>query len=306
MTSSSRCCSRRRRSPIASSDGCSWRGSGGAAGTCPAPRTLSCSGHDARLRQRLRGHPELGDGAAAARRRAAARARLDRRRRARCRLRDRAGRRARRRGRARGRSGLDVAARAVALARQLAAAARCDGDASWSATHSSSRPPPGSSRGRSTPCSTWACSTCSSPPTAGAMPRPWHRVVRPGGTALVVAWSDRNPFGYGPERVTRRAIRTAFGRASGGASSDRGGAAGVTPRHGRRPRVAGHRAPALTRRWRASPRPGSRSAARGAGPRSPGGRSRSPCRPRRAPCRRSAGSACPRGSRRTASSPGGR
>ena len=40
-------------------------------------------------------------------------------------------------------------------------------------------------------------------------------VVRPGGTALVVAWSDRNPFGYGPERVTRRAIRAAFGRAAG-------------------------------------------------------------------------------------------
>jgi SAM-dependent methyltransferase len=40
-------------------------------------------------------------------------------------------------------------------------------------------------------------------------------VVRPGGTALVVAWSDRNPFGYGPERVTRWAIRAAFGRLGG-------------------------------------------------------------------------------------------
>ena len=40
-------------------------------------------------------------------------------------------------------------------------------------------------------------------------------VVRPGGTALVVAWSDRNPFGYGPQRVTRPAIRAAFGRATG-------------------------------------------------------------------------------------------
>jgi SAM-dependent methyltransferase len=40
-------------------------------------------------------------------------------------------------------------------------------------------------------------------------------VVRPAGTALVVAWSDRNPFGYGPERVTRRAIRAAFGQVAG-------------------------------------------------------------------------------------------
>ena len=40
-------------------------------------------------------------------------------------------------------------------------------------------------------------------------------VVRPGGTALVVAWSDRNPFGFGPERVTRRTIRHAFRRAAG-------------------------------------------------------------------------------------------
>lgn len=35
-------------------------------------------------------------------------------------------------------------------------------------------------------------------------------LVRPGGVLLLVAWSERNPFGYGPERVTRRAIRTAF------------------------------------------------------------------------------------------------
>ena len=39
--------------------------------------------------------------------------------------------------------------------------------------------------------------------------------VRPGGTALVVCWSDRNPFGYGPRRVTRRELRHAFRRATG-------------------------------------------------------------------------------------------
>jgi SAM-dependent methyltransferase len=40
-------------------------------------------------------------------------------------------------------------------------------------------------------------------------------VVRPGGTALVVCWSDRNPFGFGPRRVTRRALRQAFRWATG-------------------------------------------------------------------------------------------
>jgi SAM-dependent methyltransferase len=40
-------------------------------------------------------------------------------------------------------------------------------------------------------------------------------VVSPGGTALVVCWSDRNPFGFGPRRVTRRELRHAFRRATG-------------------------------------------------------------------------------------------
>lgn len=35
-------------------------------------------------------------------------------------------------------------------------------------------------------------------------------VVRPGGSGFVVAWSDRNPFGVGPERVRRRDLRDAF------------------------------------------------------------------------------------------------
>ena len=34
--------------------------------------------------------------------------------------------------------------------------------------------------------------------------------VRPGGTCLLVCWSDRNPFGIGPGRVRRRDIRSAF------------------------------------------------------------------------------------------------
>jgi cyclopropane fatty-acyl-phospholipid synthase-like methyltransferase len=34
--------------------------------------------------------------------------------------------------------------------------------------------------------------------------------LRPGGRARLLCWSDRNPFGYGPERVTRSAIRVAF------------------------------------------------------------------------------------------------
>jgi SAM-dependent methyltransferase len=41
------------------------------------------------------------------------------------------------------------------------------------------------------------------------------RAVRPGGRALVVAWSDRNPFGYGPGRIRRRDLRRTFTRATG-------------------------------------------------------------------------------------------
>jgi cyclopropane fatty-acyl-phospholipid synthase-like methyltransferase len=35
-------------------------------------------------------------------------------------------------------------------------------------------------------------------------------VVHPGGRCFLLCWSDRNPFGYGPERVTRRQIRASF------------------------------------------------------------------------------------------------
>ncbi len=39
--------------------------------------------------------------------------------------------------------------------------------------------------------------------------------VRPGGRAFVLCWSDRNPFGFGPRRITRRELRTAFRAAIG-------------------------------------------------------------------------------------------
>jgi SAM-dependent methyltransferase len=39
--------------------------------------------------------------------------------------------------------------------------------------------------------------------------------VRPGGRAIVLCWSDRNPFGFGPRRVTRRELRGAFQVAAG-------------------------------------------------------------------------------------------
>ncbi len=39
--------------------------------------------------------------------------------------------------------------------------------------------------------------------------------VRPGGNAFVLCWSDRNPFGFGPRRVTRRELRSAFRVATG-------------------------------------------------------------------------------------------
>jgi SAM-dependent methyltransferase len=39
--------------------------------------------------------------------------------------------------------------------------------------------------------------------------------VRPGGRAFVLCWSDRNPFGCGPRRVSRREVRTTFRASSG-------------------------------------------------------------------------------------------
>ena len=40
-------------------------------------------------------------------------------------------------------------------------------------------------------------------------------VVRPGGHAFVLCWSDRNPFGIGPRRVSRRDLRATFRAAAG-------------------------------------------------------------------------------------------
>lgn len=36
--------------------------------------------------------------------------------------------------------------------------------------------------------------------------------LRPGGTCFLLCWSSRNPFGYGPTRIRRGDIRTAFTR----------------------------------------------------------------------------------------------
>ena len=110
--------------------------------------------------------------------------------------------------------GIDIAARAVELARQLAAEAGVTarflvGDALELAT--------------ATGVLTESFDTVLDvglfhvlqPADRGRYAASLASAVPPGGTALVVAWSDRNPFGYGPERVTRRAIRAAFGRTSG-------------------------------------------------------------------------------------------
>jgi predicted NUDIX family NTP pyrophosphohydrolase len=37
-----------------------------------------------------------------------------------------------------------------------------------------------------------------------------RRVLRPGGRLLLLCWSERNPFGYGPSRIRRRDIRKTF------------------------------------------------------------------------------------------------
>jgi SAM-dependent methyltransferase len=36
--------------------------------------------------------------------------------------------------------------------------------------------------------------------------------IRPGGRALLLCWSSRNPFGYGPERIRKADIRASFRR----------------------------------------------------------------------------------------------
>jgi SAM-dependent methyltransferase len=41
------------------------------------------------------------------------------------------------------------------------------------------------------------------------------KAVRPDGRAFILCWSDRNPFGFGPRRVTRREIRATFRASSG-------------------------------------------------------------------------------------------
>ncbi len=40
-------------------------------------------------------------------------------------------------------------------------------------------------------------------------------VTRSGGRALVICWSDRNPFGIGPERVSQQALRQTFQDSAG-------------------------------------------------------------------------------------------
>jgi SAM-dependent methyltransferase len=36
--------------------------------------------------------------------------------------------------------------------------------------------------------------------------------IRPGGRAVLLCWSSRNPFGYGPERIRKSDIRASFSR----------------------------------------------------------------------------------------------
>ena len=110
--------------------------------------------------------------------------------------------------------GIDIAARAVALARQLAAEAGVParfmvGDALELATATGVL-----AESFDTVLDVGLFHVLQ-PADRGRYAASLASAVPPGGTALVVAWSDRNPFGYGPERVTRRAIRAAFGRTSG-------------------------------------------------------------------------------------------
>ncbi len=40
--------------------------------------------------------------------------------------------------------------------------------------------------------------------------RALHGALRPGGRAFVLCWSERNPWGYGPRRVTQMELRGSF------------------------------------------------------------------------------------------------
>lgn len=40
--------------------------------------------------------------------------------------------------------------------------------------------------------------------------RSLHGALAPGGRAFVLCWSDRNPWGFGPRRISRRELRETF------------------------------------------------------------------------------------------------
>ncbi len=48
------------------------------------------------------------------------------------------------------------------------------------------------------------------PDDRGAYAASVRSVLRSGGRLLLLCWSDRNPFGYGPARIRRRDIRASF------------------------------------------------------------------------------------------------
>jgi SAM-dependent methyltransferase len=49
-------------------------------------------------------------------------------------------------------------------------------------------------------------------PEGDRMPyaRALHAALAPGGRAFVLCWSDRNPWGFGPRRISRRELRETF------------------------------------------------------------------------------------------------
>lgn len=44
------------------------------------------------------------------------------------------------------------------------------------------------------------------------LPDAYRGVLRPGGRCVLLCWSERNPWGYGPRAVTREEIEAAFAR----------------------------------------------------------------------------------------------
>ena len=113
--------------------------------------------------------------------------------------------------------GLDVAARAVALAQARAAEADLSSRCRF-LVGNVLEPKGGWAAGLGSPTDTIldiGLFHCLQPADRDRYATVLASVTAPGARAFVACWSDRNPLGIGPERVRRRDLRRAFRAATG-------------------------------------------------------------------------------------------